>query len=601
MAFLSRGSHGAQLAALAFPQHLVPVLAGKLEREEFDAGAFFTVEQLEDGTRRCVCSAEAGIDAAADVFLVDHAWSFATADAHAQLTALPSLLSRVAAMAGVHLAGDGEPECSGADSESESEEEESLRPRPWAGGGDEPARVLAAAQRLLCFYALPGEAEPTWYLCDEFGSALSHSDSPSFALAPFHHTPPDGGPCISFSIAWPLRRLEAGEELSRDYLAGCSSSCPRAALLACLFRGRSQGAQAAWLAWQAHEAEEARLGAAPCGAAEPADDAWRQPEAAQLRVWTDIDWVSDELRRPDFKIVATPGEADLLWTKAPLDAAVAARLGARPDSFLNQFPGEECLVFKHLLPRTARRAAGATGPQGWLPQTFDAESEMLALIGAHEAAAQPPLWIVKPWNSGRSQDVTVTGSLAAVANAARAGPKVVQRYIAQPLLFCGRKFDLRVLVAVRSFAPTLRAAAWGEIYVRAANKPYDTAPSALSDFQTSFTSMRQGGFEEKGVSEAQLGAAVQAACGVAWPEVRARIHSMLAALLLSAAPRVGSCPRARALYGCDVMLDEGGWPRLLEVTFCPGVERPMASDPAFFDKLFGYCFREETEGFLELR
>jgi hypothetical protein len=30
---------------------------------------------------------------------------------------------------------------------------------------------------------------------------------------------------------------------------------------------------------------------------------------------------------------------------------------------------------------------------------------------------------------------------------------------------------------------------------------------------------------------------------------------------------------------------------LRQVTFCPGVERPMAGDPAFFDKLFGCLFR----------
>ena len=36
-------------------------------------------------------------------------------------------------------------------------------------------------------------------------------------------------------------------------------------------------------------------------------------------------------------------------------AAIAA-LGARRDVLVNQFPGEEALVFKHLLPRTAAAA-----------------------------------------------------------------------------------------------------------------------------------------------------------------------------------------------------------------------------------------------------
>lgn len=38
------------------------------------------------------------------------------------------------------------------------------------------------------------------------------------------------------------------------------------------------------------------------------------------------------------------------------------------------------------------------------------------------------------------------------------------------------------------------------------------------------------------------------------------------------------CPRARAMYGCDVMVTEDLEPRLLEVTFCPG---NLAASPAW--------------------
>jgi tubulin--tyrosine ligase-like protein 12 len=68
---------------------------------------------------------------------------------------------------------------------------------------------------------------------------------------------------------------------------------------------------------------------------------------------------------------------------------------------------------------------------------------------------------------------------------------VCQRYIAAPLLYRGRKFDLRVLVAVRAFAPRVHALTWHETFVRAANHAYTAAPDALGDFQTQFTSMRQ--------------------------------------------------------------------------------------------------------------
>lgn len=112
--------------------------------------------------------------------------------------------------------------------------------------------------------------------------------------------------------------------------------------------------------------------------------------------------------------------------------------------------------------------------------------------------------------------------------------------------------------------------------------------------------MRQRGFEEEAVSEAELGEELARVSGLPWAEVLRRIRHMLRELLAAAAPAIGICPGSRALYGVDVMLTEECWPKLLEVTFGPGVERPMASDPAFFDKLFGYCFRGEMEGFAEL-
>ena len=222
--------------------------------------------------------------------------------------------------------------------------------------------------------------------------------------------------------------------------------------------------------------------------------------------------------------------------------------------------------------------------------------------------------------------------------------QVAQRYVASPALYRGRKFDVRVLVAVRSFAPQPDALTWGTVYVRAANRAYTAAPAALGDFQTQFTSMRQGGFEEDAVSVADL-AAELAAQGLDWAAAEERMRAMIRALLLAAGqgPVAAACtalepgcssggafPRARALYGVDVMFDAALNPKLLEVrirrnassgapnrsmrscllllafvapapgpqvTFCPGVERPMASDPLFFDKLFGCLFLGESAGF----
>ena len=150
--------------------------------------------------------------------------------------------------------------------------------------------------------------------------------------------------------------------------------------------------------------------------------------------------------------------------------------------------------------------------------------------------------------------------------------------MASPALYRGRKFDVRLLVAVRSFAPQLDALTWRTVYVRAANRAYTASPAALGDFQTQFTSMRQGGFEEDAVSMADLAAELTAQ-GLDWAAAEARMRAMIRSLLLAAGqgPVAAACatlapgcgdsgafPRARALYGVDVMFDAALNPKLLE-------------------------------------
>ena len=50
------------------------------------------------------------------------------------------------------------------------------------------------------------EAVPIWYIMDEFGSRIQHSEEPSVKIVPFYFGPTQ----ITFSVMWPLRDLEEG-------------------------------------------------------------------------------------------------------------------------------------------------------------------------------------------------------------------------------------------------------------------------------------------------------------------------------------------------------------------------------------------------------
>lgn len=58
------------------------------------------------------------------------------------------------------------------------------------------------------------ERVPVWYVMDEFGSQVQHSDQPSCGLAPFFHTPDQ----VTYSVLWPLRDLHEGGEHTHTFV-----------------------------------------------------------------------------------------------------------------------------------------------------------------------------------------------------------------------------------------------------------------------------------------------------------------------------------------------------------------------------------------------
>ena len=62
----------------------------------------------------------------------------------------------------------------------------------------------------------------TWYINDEVGSMIPHSDCPNVKLTPFLYAPNFklDSEVQAFSIMWPVKDIKAGELIFRDYLNG---------------------------------------------------------------------------------------------------------------------------------------------------------------------------------------------------------------------------------------------------------------------------------------------------------------------------------------------------------------------------------------------
>ncbi|CAN0240667.1 unnamed protein product, partial [Discosporangium mesarthrocarpum] len=303
--------------------------------------------------------------------------------------------------------------------------------------------------------------------------------------------------------------------------------------------------------------------------------------------------------------------------------------GLHPGKVTNRFPYEGALVNKDDLARTIMREFGNSAAGSFLQPTYDLQDEddLMAFVAdfvqREEAqgeggagAGEENIWIVKPTALARSLGTTVTQSLANILRAVDTGPKVAQLYISRPLLWQGRKFDLRFVALLRAASPppgTTELYVYDVFWVRAAQNMYSTnRPSDLEDPHTSLTAMHLLGGEEgthpdhKEFVEEMRGILARDHPNLSWEDILGRIRSMIRSVFLAASRQQPgmSCPHARAVYGCDVMLTGDMQPRLLEVTFSPA---NLASSPAFpvqypsyLDDLFGCLFLGEQKNVTRL-
>ncbi|XXG51416.1 hypothetical protein AAC387_Pa02g5192 [Persea americana] len=486
-----------------------------------------------------------------------------------------------------------------------------LQPRlpEWIAGEPLAELVISAMWLYLMTYRLADEEKidetSVWYVMDELGSALRHSDEPNFRIAPFLFLPERKlASAVSFSVLWPTRNVQKGDECTRDFLFGIGEDKQRSARLTAWFHTPQNYFIQAYERYcqQLHpivfrsppSTEPSSIQSIlPCG---------RHP----LRVHTDIPHVEEFLTRSEFTLTPNPKDADIIWTSVQVDEEVKRAIGLKDHQYINQFPFEACLVMKHHLAETVHKAKGSAE---WLQPTYNLETHLSELIGDYFVRKRDGLnnlWILKPWNMARTIDTTVTDDLSAIIRLMETGPKICQKYIERPALFQRRKFDLRYIVLVRSMNP-LEIFLSDVFWSRLANNPYTLDKSSLLEYETHFTVMNYvGRLNHMNTSEFVM--EFEREHQVKWLDIHQRVRNMIRDVFESAAsvhPEMQS-PLSRAIYGVDVMLDCCFQPKLLEVTYCPDCTRACKYDTRavvgsgdvikgkdFFNVVFGCLFLNE--------
>mmetsp|Transcript_38682 Transcript_38682/g.28550 ORF Transcript_38682/g.28550 Transcript_38682/m.28550 type:complete len:157 (+) Transcript_38682:1447-1917(+) len=88
----------------------------------------------------------------------------------------------------------------------------------------------------------------------------------------------------------------------------------------------------------------------------------------------------------------------------------------------------------------------------------------------------------------RSIDTWVTNNLDQILRMVETGPKIAQKYIHNPCLYNGRKFDLRFVVMLKSIFP-LELYVYDEFYSRFSNNQFEMNESSFPEYETHFTVM----------------------------------------------------------------------------------------------------------------
>ncbi|CAG5121659.1 unnamed protein product [Candidula unifasciata] len=607
--------HVHQLRASGVPEIYWENLFVKLKTEKilfettqlYDAGMIFEMQIDPDAANdsvfggwrvMCTSSRPIKLDDPQHIYLIDHAWTYQIEDMRAALDAVPGLVERMVNLMNLEPAGSSMEE-----------------------------QIEAILDKMWCFnqtysfgnFDLGSEAaKPKWYIMDEFGSRIQHSDTPNFRVVPFFYT----GAGIAYSIMWPIMEVENGDEATRDFVDGELDPAKRSARL---------------IPWMPQDMTDISF-----TQVEPdvsyfqsyrQDETWPSadfeceglPRDRNLRVYIDYKDLREQLTDGRFDIVFDPLDADILWYCSHFhDFKTFSE--SRPNCLINQFPCENVLTVKDLLAITARRAAVTaktdqdpfkSNPK-WLPVTYNLNTELSKFVSYFQNRQKRGLdnhWICKPWNLARGLDTHVTKNLNRIIRVNESGPKVACKYVENPVLFFRSdigsfvKFDLRFIVLLTSVEP-LQLYAYEVFFLRFSNKAFSL--DSLDDYETHFTVMNylEGSTDklyqmhyDEFISEFQ-----DQNPAFTWTEVVNDIFRALKELFtaaVSAPPPKGICPspQSRAMYAVDLMLawdkqpsGERVQPTILEVNFGPDCARACKYHPSFVNDIFSVLFMDDTEG-----
>lgn len=261
---------------------------------------------------------------------------------------------------------------------------------------------------------------------------------------------------------------------------------------------------------------------------------------------------------------------------------------------VNHFPGNKGIVRKDLLKANLERiqklGQKASAAFNILPATFTLPKEITKFIEVfyenHEKEGIYNIWIIKPVGKSRGRGISLINDLGGLKYTETI---VAQKYLKNPLLLNGFKFDMRIYVLVTSMNP-LEAFIYKEGFARLSTVPFNLNAAELNNLFIHLTNssvQKNSGVIDQTSSDTIVGGTKISLKtlrqrlerkGVPWDPIWTQVGEIVVKSLLACQHEVSHHPNAFELFGYDVMIDSDLRCWLIEVNSSPSLERSNILD-----------------------
>ena len=319
---------------------------------------------------------------------------------------------------------------------------------------------------------MPSDVYTRWYLCDEVGLSISHSNSPNIRSCPFY-VQIDGQESYTISILWPITDIEEGEILYRDYMFGIESEVLRS-IQSLAFKYQHQLSTIIFDKYMDNVDINFKI---PEILSINNEQSIETPESWEIlenklksinsiKIFCDrVDHLnSDYITQPDIiQLVNNPHDADVLYL---IDHTFGNNNEEynKTNKMTSQFWWNGMIISKSSLVQTIKAAQNLIDPSKtfplWFSESFDLtiENELIDFIQVYLSNLsnnENNIWIVKKERGKQGMDYPITDNLSCILRHCELFSRIVSKYILNPCLLQKKKFDLRYHIIINSLEPLI--------------------------------------------------------------------------------------------------------------------------------------------------